>query len=82
MSKHTHDFVENYNGLIGFGHNRETNENTIVCYLQKFSDDQLMALLRQRFTSQELEELFSLVSSLLKAHLSEDEYHQYFLKDE
>ncbi len=82
MPKHTHDFIEKYDGLIGFGLDRETNESTVICYLQKFSDDQLMDLIKKRLTDKELEEIFSLISNLLKAHLSEDEYHQYFLKDE
>ena len=81
MSKHFHEFVETYNGLIGFGLDRETDENTIICYLQKFSDDHLLALLRNRLTDGELNEIFTLISRLLKDHLSETEYHQCFLKD-
>jgi hypothetical protein len=81
MSKHFHEFVETYNGFIGFGLDRETDENTVICYLQKFSDDQLMALLRQRLSDGELDEIFRLISRLLKHHLSEAEYHHLFLKD-
>jgi len=81
MSKHSHEFVEKYNGLIGFGLDRETDENAVICYLQKFSDDQLMALLRQRLTDVELNEIFTLISRLLQRHLSEAEYHSCFLKD-
>ena len=81
MSKHSHEFVEKYDGLIGFGLDRETDENAVICYLQKFSDDQLMALLRQRLTDVELNEIFTLISRLLQRHLSEAEYHSCFLKD-
>ena len=81
MSKHSHEFVEKYDGLIGFGLDRETDENTVICYLQKFSDDQLMALLRKRLTAGELKEIFTLISRLLQHHLSEAEYHNCFLKD-
>ena len=81
MSKHSHAFVETYDGLIGFGLDRETDENTVICYLQKFSDDQLMALLRKRLTAGELNEIFTLISRLLQKHLSEAEYHHCFLKD-
>jgi hypothetical protein len=81
MSKHSHEFVEHYEGLIGFGLDRETDENTVVCYLQKFSDDGLMALLRKRLTDGELNEIFSLVSRLLQKHLAEEEYHRYFIKE-
>ncbi len=81
MAKHSHQFVETYNGLIGFGFDRETDENTVICLLQKFSDDQLWHVLRTRLTDAELNEIFNLISRLLKSHLSEEEYHTYFLKD-
>ena len=82
MPKHTHDFVETYDDLVGFGLNRETDEKTIIYYLQKFSDDGLMDLIIPRMTDQELSEIFDKLSSLMSAHLTETEYHQYFLKDE
>ncbi len=82
MTTHTHDFVENYNDLVGFGLNRETDENTIIYYLQKFSDDELIKTLVTRMTDDELEEIFSMVTRMLKNHLTEPEYHRLFLKDE
>ena len=81
MAKHSHEFVETYDGLIGFGLDRETNENTVICYLQKFSDDTLLNLLRKRLTDEGLSDIFTLISRILKAHLSEAEYHHCFLKD-
>ena len=81
MALHSHDFVETYDGLIGFGLDRDLDENTVICYLQKFSDDALMARLIKRLSDKELFEIFDLVSCLLKQHLSEPEYHQLFLKD-
>jgi len=81
MSRHCHEFVEHYGGLIGFGLDRETDEATVIYYLQKFSDDGLMEQLRKRLASEELEEIFSLISRLLKKHLSEEEYHRYFIKE-
>jgi hypothetical protein len=82
MTKHTHQFVERYDGLIGFGLDRETDENTIVCYLQKFSDDALMAALIKRLDDQELAHIFDLINHLMCRHLKEDEYHRLFLKDD
>jgi hypothetical protein len=81
MALHSHRFIESYEGLVGFGLNRETDENTVIYYLQKFSDDGLMALLRNRMSDEELEAVFAQLSGLLRKHLSESEYHQYFLKD-
>ena len=81
MTLHTHDFVETYDGLIGFGLAREVDQNTVLCYLQKFSDDALMAQLVERLSDEELSEIFNLISRLLKKHLNENEYHHLFLKD-
>ena len=82
MRKHTHNFVENYQGLVGYGADRETDENTIKYYLQKFSEDRLMAIITKRMTDEELLEIFNLINRLLKNHLSESEYHHLFLKDD
>ena len=82
MAKHSHNHVETYDGLIGFGLDRETDENTIISYLQKFSDDTLMGELVKRLTDDELDEIFSLLTRLLKKHLKDSEYHTLFLKDD
>ncbi len=81
MTKHSHNFVEEYDGLVGFGLDRETDEYTLTYYLQKFSDDRLMALIRGRMSDSELGELFDLIAGLMKNNMSEEEYHRYFLKD-
>ncbi len=82
MPRHSHQFVETYDGLVGFGLNRETDENTVICYLQKFSDDALMKTLKQRMSDEDLTILFDTLSGLLHKHLSEKEYHQLFLKED
>ena len=82
MPKHTHDFVESYQGLVGYGADRETDENTLMYYMQKFSDDRCMSLITKRMTDEEMLELFDLLNRLLKNHLSEVEYHGLFLKDD
>ena len=82
MANHTHHFIETFEGFIGFGLNRESDMDTVIYYLQKFSDDQLMTLLRKRLSDEELQTIFDLLSGLLRKHLSEPEYHRYFLKDD
>jgi hypothetical protein len=82
MAKHTHQFVERYEGLIGFGLDRQTDESTVLCYLQKFSDDAVMAAIIRRLEDRELAEVFDLVNRLLRRHFTEAEYHRLFLKDE
>ena len=81
MKKDTHDFIQNYKGLGAFGFNRETNEETIMFYLQKFSEDSLLTQLLPKLSDNELEEIYLLINDKLKQHLSEDEYHGLFLKD-
>lgn len=82
MKKHSHTFVETYKEMVGFGMNREMDENAVIYYLQKFSDDELMAALRNRLEDRELLTLFDLLSGLLRKHLSEEEYHHLFLKED
>ena len=40
-----------------------------------------MDLLRHRLSNEELNDLFEMVSKLVRKHLSEEEYHAIFLKD-
>jgi hypothetical protein len=82
MAIHSHNFVETYEGLVGFGADRQTDENTVVYYLQKFSDDRLMKTIIKRLSDEELSEIFGLITRLLKNHLVDNEYHKFFLKEE
>ena len=81
MSDHSHRFVEKYDGLVGFGLDRELNESTLTYYIQKFSDDELMALIRKRMSHEDMETLFNTLADLLRKYLSDEEYHRVFLKD-
>ena len=81
MRRHRHDFVEKYQGMMAFGYSREEDERSLIVFLQKFSDDDLMQLLRGRVSDSEIEHLVDLLTGLMKRHLSEEEYHHYFLKD-
>jgi len=79
--RHSHSFVEQYTGLVGFGLDRETDEKSLMVYLQKFSDDRMLQALMPRLTDQEIQEIFNVLSRLLKTHLKEEEYHTLFLKE-
>ena len=82
MATHTHRFVEEYEGLVGFGLDRPTDESTVRVYLQTFADDALMRELLPRLSDAELSDLFDAMNRLMRRHLSEDEYHRLFLKQE
>ncbi len=82
MTKHSHHFVEKFAGLLGYGLDRQTNENTLQVYLQKFSDDNLMKTILKRMSDDDTDEVFNVISKMLKKYLSESEYHRLFLKDD
>jgi hypothetical protein len=81
MKKDTHNFIQEYKGLGAFGMDRKTDEETLMFYLQKFSEDTFMETFLPRLSEKELEELYLLINGHLKKHISEDEYHGLFLKD-
>jgi peptide methionine sulfoxide reductase MsrA len=80
--KHSHNFVEEYTGLGAFGMDRASDEETVIFYLQKFSDDELIKLLVKKMSDDELEEIYSLINKILKAYITEDQYHKLFLKED
>lgn len=82
MTRHHHRFIEEYDGLVAFGLDRKTDEATLTWYLQKFSDDDHMALLRERMSDENMADLFNHLGKLLKQYLTEEEYHRIFLKDQ
>lgn len=81
MKKHSHRFVETFEGFLGYGLDRQSNENTLQVYLQKFSDDRLMQTILQRMSDKDLADVFDIISKMLKKYLTEPEYHQLFLKE-
>ena len=82
MTKHSHRFVETFDGFLGYGLDRQSNEDTVQLYLQKFSDDQLMKIILKRMTDDDLAEIFDITSKMMKKYLTDTEYHQLFLKEE
>lgn len=81
MRRHRHEFVEEYEGMMAFGYSREEDERSLIAFLQKFSDDDLMKLLTGRLSDSEIEEVVDRLTGLMKKHMSEQEYHRHFLKD-
>ena len=82
MATYSHRFVETFEGFLGYGLDRQSNEDTVRVYLQKFSDDALMDTVLKRMTEDELAEVFELIGKLLKKYLNGPEYHRLFLKEE
>jgi len=82
MARHSHRFVEKFDGLVGYSLDRQSDENTVQMYLQKVSEDHLMKTILKRMTDDDLAEAFELTGKMLKKYLTEPEYHQLFLKEE
>ena len=80
--KLSHQFVEEYDGLIGFGFSREVDEYTLTYYIQRFADDELMALIRKRMADEDIDALSAMLMRLMRKYLTDKEYHAYFFKGE
>lgn len=65
-----------------FGINRATDEQSLVTFLQHFSDDRLTRELVPRMTEQEILQVVDLLTGIMKSHLNGDEYHTLFLGEE
>jgi hypothetical protein len=81
MARHTHTFVEQHTDMLCFGASRQQDEATLICCLQKFSDDQAMEVLVPRLSDDDCELVFNTLTEILKKYFSEEEYHRLFLKD-
>ena len=82
MPKYFHSFIEDYDELIAFGLDRKNDELAVKAYLQMFSDDDCSSVMTSRMSQEELTTLFDMISDLMRRHLSEQEYHNLFLKEE
>ncbi len=82
MQTYSHRFVETYGGPVAYGLSREIDEATLVVYLQKFSDDRLMEVIRGRLSDEEIQHTIDWITALLRKHLSHEEYHRFFLGSE
>ncbi|WP_051184797.1 hypothetical protein [Desulfatiglans anilini] len=82
MEKNRHRFSESYDGLLGFGFDRDVDASTLTYFLQRFAQDDLMALIRRRISQEDIHALADLVMQIMKKYLNEPEYHRYFLRDE
>ncbi len=82
MSRYSHQFVETYRGPIAFGLDREIDQASLTVYLQKLSDDRLLEVLRNRLSDEEIIQIVDWMTGLLRKHLTEEEYHRLFLRQE
>ncbi len=67
---------------ICFGLNQEIDQRSCAWFLRLTGQRKFAELLSSRLSSDEIEALTSTLTALFKEHLSEDEYHTHFLREE
>ncbi|MBC8209327.1 MAG: hypothetical protein H8E79_09215 [Desulfobulbaceae bacterium] len=67
---------------ICFGLNQETDRRSFAWFLRLAGQQEFAELLSSRLNSDEIEALTNTLTGLFKEHLSEDEYHTHFLREE
>ena len=68
-------------GEILFGLNRAEDERSLAAFLRLFSRDELAGALIPRLSDSEINQIVDLLSSVMRRHLSKEEYHSLFLAD-
>lgn len=65
-----------------FGLNRADDEQSLIDFLQHFNDKRLSDVLVPRMSEEEIHQIVDLLTAIMKNHLSGDEYHRLFLREE
>lgn len=65
-----------------FGLDRATDEQSLIDFLRRFSDERLLPVLAARMSEEEIHQIVDLLTAIMKNHLSGDEYHRLFLHEE
>ena len=66
---------------IVFGLNRTEDERSLADFLQLFSREELTSALVPRMSDDEIRQIIDLLTSIMRTHLTEKEYHTLFLAD-
>lgn len=74
-------FANDNAGDICFGLNRALDERSLALFLKRFARPDLLGALAPRLTDDEISRVVDLLSGLLRAHLTDSEYHRLFLAD-
>jgi len=69
-------------GTICFGLSVELDKQSCAAYLRLLGQPELADTLCARLSQEEINQLIELISGLMRAHLSKDEYHRLFLGEE
>ncbi len=64
---------------ILFGLNRDEDERSLADFLRLFSEPRLTSVLIPRLTDDEINNTVAMLSTIMRKHLSEKEYHALFI---
>ena len=65
-----------------FGLDRATDEQSLITFLQQFSEDRLLGTLASRMSEEEIHQVVDLLTMVMRNHLSGEEYHSLFLGED
>ena len=65
-----------------FGLDRATDEQSLITFLKQFSEDRLLGTLAPRMSEDEIHQVVDLLTTVMRNHLSGEEYHSLFLGED
>ena len=66
---------------IVFGFDRKTDEESLQRFLQRFTDKKVMDVLLPRLQEKDILATVDFLTTIMRKHLSEGEYHSLFLAE-
>jgi len=66
---------------IVFGFDRSTDEVSLHLFLQRFVDKELLGVLLPRLQDKDILATVDFLTTIMRKHLSEEEYHTLFLAE-
>jgi hypothetical protein len=67
---------------IVFGFDRNTDEQSLKLFLQRFADRRMLEVLLPRLQDKDILGTVDFLTAILQKHLSEKEYHSLFLAEQ
>lgn len=66
---------------IVFGFDRETDEQSLQLFLERFADKKVLGVLLPRLQDDDILGTVDFLTGIMQKHLSEKEYHRLFLAE-
>lgn len=66
---------------IVFGFDRGTDEESLLLFLQRFTDKKVLDVLLPRLQNEDIFSTVDFLTAIMQKHLSDHEYHSLFLEE-